>query len=102
MGFFDRLNDFGDREAVRTCAMKIDIGLQQIAQEMRTDYIKGLSSAVAREVQKMLMIAGKLTPDSKVSLTVPFRGDKIPYIMFLDKIRNMSAVIVQRGGQPII
>ena len=32
MGFFDRLSDFGDREQIKTTAMRIDIGLQQIEQ----------------------------------------------------------------------
>lgn len=102
MGLFDRLKDFGDREAVKTSAMKIDIGLQQLEQTIDMPAIKGLSFAIAQEVKTMLIQAAKLTPESTSSLKVPYRGDKIAYSRFLDMIRLESNITTQRGGFPLI
>ncbi len=102
MGLFDRFKDFGDREMVKTFAMKIDIGLQQLEQATDISTIKGLSFAIAQEVKKMLIQAAKLTPESTNSLKVTYRGNKIAYTAFLDIIRKASLVTTQRGGLPLI
>ena len=102
MGLFDRFKDFGDREMVKTFAMKIDIGLQQLEQATDISTIKGFSFAIAQEVKKMLIQAAKLTPESTNSLKVTYRGNKIAYTAFLDIIRKAALVTTQRGGLPLI
>ena len=102
MGLFDRFKDLGDREMVKTFAMKIDIGLQQLEQATDISTIKGFSFAIAQEVKKMLIQAAKLTPESTNSLKVTYRGNKIAYTAFLDIIRKASLVTTQRGGLPLI
>ena len=102
MGFFDRLYDFGDREVVRTHAMKIDVGLRQIESAYDLPTIKGLSAAIRNEVQDMMISAQKLTAESKNCLDVKYRGQKIMYYDFLSTLTNISADIVRRGGYPII
>ncbi|MBQ5753753.1 MAG: hypothetical protein IIV91_06075 [Alistipes sp.] len=102
MVFFNRLYDFGDREVVRTYAMKIDIGLRQIENTYNLQTIKGLSIAIRNEVRDMMISAQKLTAESKECLDVKYRGQKIMYYDFLSILTNISADIVRRGGYPII
>ena len=101
MGFFDRLQDFGDREQVRTSIMKIDIGIQQIERATSIAEIQGLSYAVKEEVGYMRMLASKLTSESLGCLDVKFRGCKIPYYSFISELYDKSEEIVKRGGIPI-
>lgn len=101
MGFFDRLQDFGDREQVRTSIMKIDIGIQQIENATSLPDIKGLAYAVREEVGYMRMLASKLTSESLGCLDVKFRGRKIPYYSFLSELQDKSEEIVKRCGIPI-
>ena len=54
MGFFNRLTDFGDREQVRTYAMRIGVGLSQIASTTSPQEIKGLSIAIKQDIQAMM------------------------------------------------
>ena len=102
MGFFDRLHDFGDREVVRTHAMKIDVGLQQIESASDLPIIKGLSYAIKNEVHDMLVSARKLTSESIGCLDVKYRGRKVLFGEFLFIVRKASERIVERGGYPII
>lgn len=102
MGFFDRLQDFGDREQVRTSIMKIDIGIQQIEQTTSLPDIKGISWSVREEVGYMQMLTSKLTAESLGCLDVKFRGRKIPYYSFLIELKEKSDEIVKRGGFPIV
>ena len=102
MGFFDRLQDFGDREQVRTSIMKIDIGIQQIERTSSIPEIKGLAYAVKDEVGYMRMLASKLTSESLNCLDVKFRGRKIPYHSFISELKNKSDEIVRRGGVSIL
>ena len=102
MGFFNRLTDFGDREQVRTYAMRIVVGLNQIASTTSPQEIKGLSIAIKQEVQTMMMWALKLSRESINSLDVNVNGNKIPFTMFIDMLERESAKIVARGGFSII
>lgn len=102
MGFFNRLTDFGDREMVRTYAMRVGTGLQQLQETNDLNMLQGLSQAIAQDVQNMLIQAAKLTPESINCLNIPYKGRKIPYMSFLDEIRKFSAIVVQRGGYPLI
>lgn len=102
MGFFSRLTDFGDREQVRTYAMRIVVGLNQIASTTSPQEIKGLSIAIKQEVQTMMMWAFKLSRESINSLDVNVNGNKIPFTMFVDMLERESAKIVARGGFSII
>jgi hypothetical protein len=102
MGFFNRLTDFGDREMVRTYAMRVGTGLQQLQETNDLNMLQGLSQAIAQDVQNMLIQAAKLTPESMNCLNVSYKGRKIPYMSFLDEIRKFSAIVVQRGGYPLI
>ena len=102
MGFFSRFSDFGDREQIRTIAMRIGIGLQQIEQEDEPHSLKGLCSVVARDVEYMRTLASKLSQNSLASLTVQFKGQKIPYTSFLRKIDEISASAVRRGGDYLL
>ena len=65
MGFFDRLYDFGDREVVRTYAMRVDVGLQQMDRTYDLPTIKGLSTAIRNEVRDMIISAQKLSEESR-------------------------------------
>ena len=76
MGFFNRLTDFGDREQVRTYAMRIGAGLNQISSATSPQEIKGLSIAIKQEVQAMMMFALKLSRESINSLDVNINGNK--------------------------
>ena len=102
MGFFSRFSDFGDREQIRTIAMRIGVGLQQIEQEDEPHSLKGLCSVVARDVEYMRTLASKLSQNSLASLTVQFKGQKIPYTSFLRKIDEISASAVRRGGDYLL
>ena len=102
MGFFNRLTDFGDREQVRTYAMRIVVGLNQIASTTSPQEIKGLSIAIKQEVQTRMMWALKLSRESINSLDVNVNGNKIPFTMFIDMLERESAKIVARGGFSII
>ena len=102
MGFFNRLTDFGDREMVRTYAMRVGTGLQQLQETNDLNMLQGLSQAIAQDVQNMLIQAAKLTPESMNCLNVSYKGRKIPHMSFLDEIRKFSAIVVQRGGYPLI
>lgn len=102
MGFFDRLSDFGDREQIKTTAMRIDIGLQQIEQEFEPHSLKGLCFAVADDIEYMRIQASKLSHESLASLKVRFRGQKIPYFSFMQKIAEASARAVRKGGTPLL
>ena len=102
MGFFNRLTDFGDREQVRTYAMRIVAGLNQIASTTSPQEIKGLSIAIKQEVQTMMMWAFKLSRESINSLDVNVNGNKIPFTMFIDMLERESAKIVAKGGFSII
>ncbi len=102
MGFFDRLKDFGDREWVRTSAMKIDAGIKQIEESHSSSEILGLSYAVKEEVENMLLLASKLTHESLSCLDVKFQGKKINFFLFVEILHEMSDKIVKRGGIAII
>lgn len=102
MGFFNRLTDFGDREQVRTYAMRIGVGLNQISTATSPQEIKGLSIAIKQEVQAMMMFALKLSRESINSLDVNINGNKMPFTMFINMLERESAKIVARGGFSII
>lgn len=102
MGFFNRLTDFGDREQVRTYAMRIGVGLNQIASSTSPQEIKGLSIAIKQEIQTMMMWASKLSQESINSLDVNVNGRKIPFAQFLYELTQKSAEIVSKGGYSII
>lgn len=102
MGFFNRLTDFGDREQVRTYAMRIGAGLNQISSATSPQEIKGLSIAIKQEVQAMMMFALKLSRESINSLDVNINGNKMPFTMFINMLERESAKIVARGGFSII
>ena len=102
MGFFDRLTDFGDREQVRTYAMRIGVRLNQIASSTSTSEIKGLSIAIRQEVQTMMMWASKLSQESINCLDVNINGRKIAFPQFLYELQQKSAEIVNKGGFSII
>ena len=102
MGLFDRFKDLGDREMVKTYAMRVGVGLQQLQSASDLNMIQGLSFAIAQDVQNMLIQAAKLTPESTNSLKVTYRGNKIAYTAFLDIIRKASLFTTQRGGLPLI
>ena len=97
MGFFNRLTDFGDREQVRTYAMRIGVGLNQIASSTSPQEIKGLSIAIKQEIQTMMMWASKLSQEY-----VNVNGRKIPFAQFLYELTQKSAEIVSKGGYSII
>ncbi len=102
MGFFNRLTDFGDREQVRTYAMRIGVGLNQIASSTSPQEIKGLSIAIKQEIQTMMMWASKLSQESINCLDVNVNGRKIPFAQFLYELTQKSAEIVSKGGYSII
>ena len=102
MGFFDRIYDFGDREVVRTHAMKIEVGLRQIENTYDLPTIKGLSCAVREEVHDMMVSARKLTGESLNCLDIKYRGEKVMYNEFIYILHEASNRIVERGGYPII
>lgn len=102
MGFFNRLKDFGDREQVRTYAMRIGVGLNQIASSTSSQEIKGLSIAIKQEIQTMMMWASKLSQESINCLDVHVNGRKIPFAQFLYELTQKSAEIVSKGGYSII
>ena len=102
MGFFNRLTDFGDREQVRTCAMRISVGINQIESATSPQEIKGLSIAIKQEVQTMMMWASKLTQESINCLDVKVNGRKIMFPEFLYMLSSKSAEIVNKGGYSII
>lgn len=102
MGFFNRLTDFGDREQVRTYAMRIGVGLNQIANTTSPQEIKGLSIAIKQEIQTMMMWASKLSQESINCLDVNVNGRKIPFAQFLYELTQKSAEIVSKGGYSII
>lgn len=102
MGFFNRLTDFGDREQVRTYAMRIVVGLNQIASTTSPQEIKGLSIAIKQEVQTMMKWAFKLSRESINCLDINVNGNKIPFTMFIDMLERESAKIVAKGGFSII
>ena len=102
MGFFNRVSDFGDREQIKTFAMRIDTGLQQLKRETSSQMIAAISSAVKQDVDSMLLIAGKLSLESLLDLKVNYAGNKIPYFTFLTKISETSEQIIHKGGYPLI
>lgn len=102
MGFFNRLTDFGDREQVRTYAMRIGVGLNQIASTTSPQEIKGLSIAIKQDVQTMMMWASKLSQESINCLDVTINGRKIPFAQFLNDLTQISTEIVNKGGFNII
>ncbi|MBP3498228.1 MAG: hypothetical protein J6K33_10420 [Alistipes sp.] len=102
MGFFNRLTDFGDREQVRTYAMRIGVGLNQIANTTSPQEIKGLSIAIKQDVQTMMMWASKLSQESINCLDVNVNGRKIPFRQFLYNLTQISTEIVNKGGFSII
>ena len=102
MGFFNRLTDFGDREQVRTYAIRIGVGLNQIASATSPQEIKGLSIAIRQEVQTMMMWASKLSQESINCLDVNVNGRKIPFPRFLNDLTQISDEIVNKGGFGII
>ncbi len=102
MGLFDRLYDFGDREQVKTIALRIGVGLQQLLSETDTFQLRGLSSAVRQEIDYMKVLASKLTKESLNCLDVKFAGGKLPYFVFVSKIKEVSDIVVERGGHPLI
>lgn len=102
MGFFNRLLDFGDREQVRTYVYRICVGLEQIEKATSISDIKGLSIALRKEIQDMIMVATKLTGESINSLDVKVNGCKMPFLRFIDKLEYESAKIVAKGGCSII
>ena len=102
MGFFNRLADFGDREQVRTYAMRIGVGLNQISSATSPQEIKGLSIAIKQDVQTMMMWASKLSQESINCLDVNVNGRKIPFRQFLYNLTQISTEIVNKGGFSII
>lgn len=102
MGFFNRLTDFGDREQVRTYAMRIGVGLNQIENATSPQEIKGLSIAIKQEIQTMMMWASKLSQESINSLDVNVNGRKIRFPQFLYELTQKSAEIVNKGGFSIM
>ena len=102
MGFFNRLTDFGDREQVRTYAMRIGVGLNQIANTTSPQEIQGLSIAIKQDVQTMMMWASKLSQESINCLDVNVNGRKIPFRQFLYDLTQISTEIVNKGGFSII
>lgn len=102
MGIFDRLYDFGDRELVRTIAMRVDIGLQQIEQETDPRFLTELCIAVANDVRYMRIQASNLSYESQACLNVKYKGIKMSYFSFLQKIAEISNQVEERGGYPIV
>ena len=102
MGFFNRLTDFGDREQVRTYAMRIGVGLNQIANTTSPQEIKGLSITIKQGVQTMMMWASKLTQESINCLDVKVNGRKMMFPEFLYMLSSKSTEIVNKGGYSII
>ena len=102
MGFFDRLNDFGERELVKAVAMRIDVGLQQLERETSPQMIAGLTYALKEEVDNMQILANKLTYESKSCLKVKCKGTKISYFDFLSHIAIISERFINKGGCPLI
>lgn len=102
MGFFNRLTDFGDREQVRTYAMRVSVGLNQIASTTSPQEIKGLSIAIKQEIQTMMMWASKLSNESINSLDVNVFGRKMLFADFLQILSSKSVEIVKKGGYSII
>ena len=102
MGFFNRMKDFGDREQVRTYAMRISVGLNQIANSTSLPEIRGLSIAIRQDVQTMMMWASKLTQESINCLDVNINGRKITFTRFIYELTQKSAEIVNKGGVNII
>lgn len=102
MGLFNRLTDLGDREQVRTYAMRIGVGLNQIENSKSLSEIRGLSIAIKQDVQTMMMWASKLTQESINCLDVTINGRKIPFTRFLYELTQKSAEIVNKGGLSII
>lgn len=92
-GIFDRLSDFGDREQIKTTAMRIDIGLQQIEQEFEPHSLKGLCFAVADDIEYMRIQASKLSHESLASLKVRFRGQKYPISLLCRKLQKHQLVL---------
>lgn len=78
---------------VKTYAMRVGVGLQQLQSASDLNMIQGLSFAIAQDVQNMLIQAAKLTPESTNSLKVTYRGNKIAYTAFLDIIRKASLLL---------
>lgn len=102
MGFFDRLYDCGDREWVKTYAIRIGIGLQQIEAEVSPQMVGGLCDAIRNEVQNMRLMASKLSNESLSCLNVKYKGQKIPYFTFLQKIKEVSDMAIKKGGCPLL
>lgn len=102
MGFWDRLYDFGDREQVKTVAMRIDIGLQQLEEEQDIRSLRGLCTAIRQDIEMMMLLASKLSVESLGCLKVRYKGDKISYFSFLNMISQASEDVQNRGGHSLI
>lgn len=102
MGFFNRLKDFGDREQVRTYAYRISVGIEQIECSKDLSEIKGLSIAVRKDVQMMMMFASKLTRESLNCLDVNANGCKMLFANFMNELVYKSNKVVAKGGFSLI
>lgn len=85
------LLDFGDRSMVQTLAIRVGIGLDQIREEMSKSTkeiltIKAFCRAVGQEYKQMAIVANSLSPSSRASLKVQYRGNKIYYEEFIHSV----------------
>lgn len=100
MGLFD----FGDKSIIKELAYRIEIGIEQMESEIRkspqsaTPTLRGLAYAVNTERKKMTTIALSLSNSSLGGLKVKFKGEIIPYNIFLTRLIPISRKVKEMTG----
>lgn len=106
MGWLTRLHDFGDREMIKTIALRVDVGLRQLDQQMHENRdpheVNGLASAVGDEVKRMQFLASTLTQESLNCLYVKHNGQKILYGSFIKTAQETSEKLVSKGYSSLL
>ena len=103
MGLFN----FGSKEAIKTSAYKISVGLKQIEQELEknnqqvTPMAKGIAWSLrdeAKNIEKYLKPNGRTDWDLYNSINVKIHsGETIDFCTFEARVNNMSQFLEEKG-----
>ncbi|WP_418892761.1 hypothetical protein [Limibacterium fermenti] len=91
--------DFGTKAQVEELAFRIGVGMQQIERELitysnqNTPTLRGLALALMQEKEKMSKLISFLTPTSREKLKVRYNNEKISYLIFIGRMKQVSDIV---------
>ncbi len=104
MGLFD----FGDKAMIKTKAMRVNIGLMQLANELdknngtKSPAVVALSSALKKELKEIIDLSNKLSDSAKASIAIDMQGKSVSFPAFLFTIKFISDDLYNSTGLKLL